>query len=265
MENELQLEMESVLVTQGNIVFKEFQQLKDQALDLAAEIEKVEVTDENIKQSKKMLAAVNKRVKELDARRITIKNLLLEPYKAFEDQVKEIVSIVKTADETVRVQVRELEERDREEKRGILKDLFSKRIVHYSFRDLFDFMDFFHPSHLNKSMSIEAVENEMIAFLEKLSRDLKAIETMPDAATIMTYYKDSKDVATALTLAAQAEQQKRKVQESQALKKPLKPSKQWEITVFHEKDFRMVEMFMQHNDIEFLYDELNYYNGGNAQ
>lgn len=263
MENDLQLEMQSVLVTQGTVVFKEFEELKAQALELAAEIEQVEVTDENIKESKRMLAAVNKRVKELEDRRIVIKKLMLEPYQTFENQVKEIVGIVKSADELVRVQVKELEEKERWEKHSILENLFSKRMVHYSFRDLFSFADFLQPSHLNKSMSIDAVEKEMIAFLEKLSRELKAIEVMSNATHVLSHYRTTKDLAAAMTLANEEEQRIKEAVEFQK-KKTIQPSScQWEITVFYEKDFKLLEMFMQQNDIEFLYEEQNYYSGGN--
>lgn len=41
---------------------------------------------------------------------------MLEPYNEFEKQVKEIVSIVKTADEMVRQQVTQMEEEEREDK-----------------------------------------------------------------------------------------------------------------------------------------------------
>lgn len=256
MENELQLEMQSVMVTQGSVVFKEFEQLKEQALELAAEIEKVEVTDENIKQSKKMLAAVNKRVKELEDRRIVIKRLMLEPYQTFESQVKEIVGIVKSADELVRVQVKDLEERDRVQKHSVLQDLFAKRMVHYSFRDLFCFEDFLHPSHLNKSMSIDAVEKEMVAFLEKLSRDLKAIEVMSNATNVLRYYKDTKDLAAAMTLANEDEQRKKQIESSQAFKLNDEIAYLVSVQVQNQRELSLVELLLKNAQLEYTVDRI---------
>ena len=64
--------------------------VKQQALQLAENLQSVEVNEDNLKQSKKLLAAVNRRKKELDDERIRIKKVMLEPYQEFEEQVKEI-------------------------------------------------------------------------------------------------------------------------------------------------------------------------------
>lgn len=42
----------------------------------------------------------------------------------------------------------------------------------------------------------------------------------------------------------------------------LKVKKQWEINIFFEEDFKLLEEFMQLNDIEYLYDVTKYYVGG---
>src|SRR5688572_7638784 len=135
----MQLTHNDILVQAGLVQFNAFEKLKAEAAALADQIKTVEVTDENLKQSKKLLAAVNKRVKLLEDKRIAIKKEVLQSYNLFEDQVKEIVAIVKEADETVRVQVKHLEEQERNEKHEILKELFEKRMIHYTFRDLFSF------------------------------------------------------------------------------------------------------------------------------
>ncbi|EGQ1206894.1 DUF1351 domain-containing protein, partial [Listeria monocytogenes] len=109
--------IESPVVTQGSILFPAYKKIKSDSLLLAQQIENIEVTEENVKQSKKLLAAVNKEVKNLESERILIKKEMLEPYNEFEKQVKEIVSIVKTADEMVRQQVTQMEEEEREDKK----------------------------------------------------------------------------------------------------------------------------------------------------
>lgn len=104
------ISIESPVVKQGSILFPAYKKIKSDSLLLAQQIENIEVTEENVKQSKKLLAAVNKEVKNLESERILIKKEMLEPYNEFEKQVKEIVSIVKTADEMVRQQVTQMEE-----------------------------------------------------------------------------------------------------------------------------------------------------------
>ena len=67
--NEIKLDVDQIVITPGSIVFNEYKAIKNQAQKLADQIVKVEVNDENLKQSKKLLAAVNKRLTELEEKK----------------------------------------------------------------------------------------------------------------------------------------------------------------------------------------------------
>ena len=116
----------NVEVEKGSIKFPAYETLKEQALEVARIVSETDVTQENVKESKKMLANVNKSVKELESRRIAVKKAILEPYTEFEKQIKEIVAIVKDADEIVRIQVKDLEEVERSDKRDELENIWLK-------------------------------------------------------------------------------------------------------------------------------------------
>ncbi|MGK9347623.1 DUF1351 domain-containing protein, partial [Melissococcus plutonius] len=85
----------ALVVDIGTIQFSAFDQIKQSATKLANHIEKVEVTEDNVKESKKLVATVSKQVKKLNDKRIKVKRQMLEPYNDFEKQVKEITDIVK--------------------------------------------------------------------------------------------------------------------------------------------------------------------------
>ena len=68
---------------------------------------------------------------------------MLEPYQEFEEQVKEIVGIVKEADATVRQQVKVLEETERMGKETEIWDILDKRIKQFKLGDLIPFTDFY--------------------------------------------------------------------------------------------------------------------------
>jgi hypothetical protein len=251
MDYELMLNMEQITVMQGIVQFKGFQKLKEQALELATHIQQIEVNDDNLQTSKKLLAAVNKQVKELEDRRIKIKRLMLEPYQVFEEQVKEIVGVVKEADETVRQQVKMLEENEREMKKETLNNLFERRMNHYNFlRDFFHFKDFLQPKHLNKTTSIKQVEDEMVVFLEKLAKDIKVIETMPNAEALLGAYVDSKDLTAAISLVNDQERRKREIEASQLLKNdPVGIAYLVSISVGSQKELKFIEMLLKENEI----------------
>lgn len=239
-----------IVVKQGVVEFNGFVTLKGQAIQLSEQITQVEVTDENIQSSKKLLAAVNKRVKEIEDRRIAIKKELLEPYTEFESQVKEIVGIVKDADNIVRSQLKDLEEKERATKEDNIREIFNKRFAHYDFGNMFDYIDFIKPQHLNKSVSMKTVETEMVEWLERIDADIKVINSLPNAEDVLTEYHDTKDVTVALTIVNAREERKKMVQQAKPKVTPsIKQS--FFITIEDEKDYKMVEMFMQQNNIQY--------------
>lgn len=247
----ISFDTKQIKVRPGDVEFNGFEKLKEEALHLSEQIAEVEVTNENVKVSKKMLAAVNNRVKEIESKRISIKKELLEPYTFFESQVKEIVQIVKDADNTVRQQVRHLEELERNEKEAKITDLFYKRLKQYpNLIEVFKADDFIDSKHLNKSTSLKSVETGMVTWLEKKDSDLTVIKSIPNSHDVLMEYLDTKDLAIAMNIVNQREE---KLQE---LEKKVTPVKQYEqkqyiITLSDEKDYRLVKLFMQQNNIDY--------------
>lgn len=251
MENDLMLNLESIQVVQGSIIFPEYHRIKSMALQLADALQSIEVNEETVKTSKKILAAVNKRCKELDDERIRIKKVMLEPYQDFEEQVKEIVGIVKEADATVRQQVKVLEEAERMGKETEIWAIWDKRIKQYKLGDLIPFTDFIKPKHLNKSTSIEAAEKDMVDFLEQTERDMKVLQRMPDLNAHVSAYIGTYDLAEALDQVNQEKERRKQIQDSQAQKKSVQAVKQFRYTIWGEKDATLLEMFMQQNKISY--------------
>jgi hypothetical protein len=256
MENQLAINTEQIIVTQGSVKFNEYENLKRQAERLAEQIKTVHVDEENIKQSKKLLAAVNKRLKQLEDKRIEVKKTMLEPYTLFEQQVKDIVGIVKDADSIVRDQVRFLEEMDRQKKQDQLQQLFNRRKKHYILGDLLKADDFLQAKHLNKTATIEATEKEMVTFFEKTSSDYKVIETLPNAKEVLAAYIEVYDLAAAMQQANAEKAKKEQLEASKAMKKAAAANKIYRIHLYDEKDFKLATMFMQQNDIKYDFLEV---------
>ena len=254
-ENEMTNALQTIQVVQGSVVFGAYNELKKQAINLADQIRTVEVSDENVKLSKKLLASVNKRLKELEDERISIKKIMLEPYQEFEEQVKEIVGIVKDADAFVRNQVKELEEQERMEKQLEISALWQLRVKQYSFYDLVPFTDFLKPKYLTKTMPISAVEKEMVQFLEKVQSDMNVLYTLDDQDAHIDAYLQSFDLGQAMMQVK--EQKQRQAQIEQARKQSTKKQEVQDVfkfTVFNQKDATLVAMFMDQNNINYEKD-----------
>lgn len=176
---------------------------------------------------------------------------MLQPYEVFESQVKEIVNIVREADAEVRKQVRYLEEFERLQKESEIEELFNKRKKQYKKLNEFVKLDqFLQPKHLNKTTSISAVEKEMIDWFEKINKDIEVIQALDHANEVLSVYIGTYELAKAISQVNEREQLRRQAEASEALHCVLH-EKTFLITVYDEKDYKLVKMFMEKNEIKF--------------
>ncbi|MEX5937678.1 DUF1351 domain-containing protein [Mammaliicoccus sciuri] len=237
-----------VLKKSSEVKFIGYEELKASAIKLAENVKSVQVTEENIQTSKKLLAAINKETKKINDSRIKLKKELLKPYTDVETKVKEIDSIVSEANDIVKKQISELEQIERDKKSVEIENLFNKRIRHYKFSNVFNFKDFIKPSYLNKSMSLNKVEDILIEWLEKIKNDFKVIESHQHSDEILIEYIELKDLASAINKVEDRHKEKKVRQQQLNTRKELSKKVSFEID---EKDLRFVEMLLNHNGIEF--------------
>lgn len=238
-------EINQIIVTKGNIKFPQYDELKEDAQKVYDYLSTVEVTEDTVKANKKLIAAVNKSIKTLEDERIRVKKELLEPYASFETQIKEIVGIVKEADTLVRDQIKDLEEIERDHKREDIEHLFNRRIKQYTFSEIFVFEDFLENRHLNKTVSIEAVEKELVEWLEKIQGDMTTIQIIPDSKEIMTEYVTCKDLNQAIKTVSDRKALNSKVGEVVA------DVEVFIYKIFDKKDSMIIEAFMNDTKIKF--------------
>jgi hypothetical protein len=255
-----------VSTTQGQVVFEDYQNILDEAQNLANHVKELHVTEENIKESKRLVAAMNNRIKDINETRKDVKKQILQPYNEFETQVKTIEGVINDAVNHVRVQERELTEKEREEKRKEIADLFDMRIQHYDFESVMGFGDFIENRHLNKSYSLSKVEQDLVQWLEKVRQDLVMIDRHikkhpEDRDELIVEYQNTQNISQTFDNVERRQEQKRlaaeqaKQRELQAKRDARKQEeeKQQEseycITI-SEKDFNLVKEFLKRNYIE---------------
>lgn len=265
MENELMKENEmtrnaiqNIQVVQGSVVFGAYEELKKQASNLASQIRTVEVSDDNVKLSKKLLASLNKRLKELEDKRISVKKMMMEPYMGFEEQVKEIVSIVKDADAHVRDQVKELEEQERMQKQDQLSALWEMRVQHYSFKELVPFDNFLKPKHLTKTMSINAVEKEMVQFLEQIQSDIHVLYNLDYSEEHIDVYLQCFNLGQAMMQVKDKKQRHAQIKQNTVKLQPTENEIAFlvSVNVYNQKELNLLERILQENQFEYTTDKV---------
>lgn len=238
----------TVQVVEGTIIFPEYKKLLSEAQMIAERIGEMTVTDENIKDTKKTLATVNKSLKALNDRRIEIKKEIMMPYDIFADQIKEIESIVRLADDRVRQQVREMEEAERQKKQEALEEIWDKRIQHYDHAKVMAFGDWLEPSHLNKTLSISKAESSMVAWLEQTEKDIAVLAGMDHKDQLILKYRELGSIADAIE-AVKADQSR--IDEQRKMLDEEVQEEVYFIRIFNTKDLKLAEMLLKENKIEF--------------
>lgn len=237
-----------ILKQPSEVEFIGYEELKASAIKLSENVKSVQVNEDNIQMSKKLIASINKETKKINDARITLKKELLKPYLEIESKVKEIDSIVDEANREVKSQISELEEIERDKKSNEIEEFFNKRIKHYKFSNIFSFKDFLKPSHLNKSTSLNKVEDLLVEWLEKIKNDFKVIESHQHSDEVLIEYVELKDLASAINKVENRYKEKKIRQQQLNTKKVLNNKVSIEI---EEKDLKFVEMLLNHNGIEF--------------
>jgi hypothetical protein len=231
----------------GAVHFHNYEEILQQATELAEYVSNVVVTEESVKATKKMLASVNKKVTELEDGRKAIKKELLKPYEEFEKQIKTIAKVVKDADQVVRSQVRELEEQEREGKRCQIEKLFNKRSVLYPNCNMFDSASFIRPTHLNKTVSIDKVEQEMVQWFEQRKQDVEFIKDQNNADDILVEYVQSQNVIQSIQIVELRERNKREITGNKET-----PKQETSVTIVIDgKDLAHVEFLLNNSNIKY--------------
>lgn len=181
------------------VSFPAYEEYKEKAEAVAEYIGSMEVSADNIKETKLTLAKARKLVDRLDRARIDMKKAILQNYTIFEGQVKEITGIIGEADKELRSKVRELEEIERQEKKKAIRDIWNKRIAPYGeitavIPDAFE--RWMKPQYLNKTVSMKMVESEMSTWMVQTLTDIHAARAMGDE--YLAAYSRMGDIAKAI-------------------------------------------------------------------
>lgn len=254
MEYEIKVYNPGIELIQGSVTFPSAQDLLKEAQALNERLSSVVVTEDTIATNKKLVAQVRKKVDELDNVRKLVKKELLKPYETFEKEVKEIVDTVKTGEGMVRDQLSLLEESRREKVRQEIVNLYELRLKKYP--DLVKYnisVEYFlKPKHLNKTMSLDKVEREMVDFLESTSRDLGVILNSQYPEEIFIEYSVNGGVLNR-AIETVAERKEREL-EVKSVTQPERQMNVYTITVFRKIDYRALQDFMIENNIEYRGD-----------
>lgn len=143
---------------------------------IAKQYEGASYTEDQMKLAKEDRAKLNAIKKAVSDRRIEIKKLVMEPYEQFEAEVKEVIALIDAPAAMIDRQIKEYEERTKEEKRAALKEYFQSCIG--SLKEMVTFPQIFDQKWLNLSVSLKKAKEDMESKIYEIESNLETIEGM---------------------------------------------------------------------------------------
>lgn len=194
---------------QALIVVKQLPIIEEQLKSLSSEIDKkvanamsLVVSDETVKEVKKIRAELNAEFKELETQRKMVKEKVLKPYNEFEEVYKTYVSEkYKTADSDLKTKIDEVEG----EQKKIKGIEVSEYFVEYAKQNNLDWLvenpEYYTMANINVTLSasMKSLKEQAKEFIDKVNDDLKLIETQYHKIEILAEYKRSLNVSYAIT------------------------------------------------------------------
>ena len=150
---------------------------------------------ENITAAKKDKAELNNAAQMLNAERIRIEKEFMKPIETFKATVSETVSLIKECSANIDVIVKEVEQKEKDNKKAIIIEYFES--LHFS---LVDFDMLFDPKWLNKTAKLKDIQDEIRGRIEKIESDLSVLDRIGEAEA-KQYYLSTLNLDAALAKA----------------------------------------------------------------
>lgn len=165
-------------------------------------------TEETISEGKKDRANLNKLRGAIDDERKRVKKLCMEPCNRFEKEVKEVLALVDEQINAIDVQIKEVEQIKREEKRKAVQKLFES----IGFQKFVTLEMIWDEKWLNASVALSKVENQMKETMYRIGEEVGTISRLPEFSfEAMEVYKKTLDLTQAIKKGQElADIQKRK-------------------------------------------------------
>ena len=173
-----------------------YEQAKAAMMELVEPYKSVIVTEDAVSVAKSDLARLRKYQKAINDRKIEIKKEYEAPYKAFEAQVKDVLSVIDTGISNIDRQVKDFDERRKELKRQDIAAYWQTVIGNIPVK----LDSVLNPKWLNASVKLEQVKTEIDAFIRRITADIETVKMMnsPFETELMHTLFSTLDIAAVL-------------------------------------------------------------------
>lgn len=171
LKNEIEAKITGISKVEDNII-----DAKEYALNLKEYYSTLVFSEEQLKEAKDERASINKVVKKIADYRKNIVAEFKKPIEMFEKTAKETEKILKETADFVDVQVKNFENKEKEEKLESIQEIFNQLVE--ELKDILTLEKIFDMKWLNKTVKLPTIEEEIKDKLDGIRQGLKAIEEL---------------------------------------------------------------------------------------
>ena len=146
----------------------------------------------NLRESKTDIARIRKVEKSIDSYRLMVKRYASAPIAVFEEKCKELKAVCTEAVSAMDEQVKAIERKQKDEKIESLRQFFDRAEKRYP--DYVSFDEIFDPAWENKTCPIEKIQNDILAYIGAVERDIdiiKSLNSENEAALLIRYSENA--------------------------------------------------------------------------
>ena len=175
------------------------------------------VSEDTIKDVKKVRADLNKEFNELEMQRKQVKQAIMSKYDEFEEIYKENVSnLYKQADVSLKEKIDNVENQLKLEKENELREFAEQHITANNIQDIVTFEDI--GLNITLTASIKSLKEQVLAFIEKVDADLKLIGMEEYKEEILIEYNRTLDFVDSKTKVVERHRQLEELKKQQETK-----------------------------------------------
>lgn len=192
---------EIIIVKQLPIIEEQLKTLSDEIDVRVANATSLVVSEDTVKEVKKVRADLNADFKELENQRKLVKEKVLAPYMAFEEVYKKYVSDkFKDADNTLKIKIDEVEKAQKEEKEKEVRSYYEEYAESLGLGWLNEDKYYMIANiNITLSASMKSLKESAKAFIDKTESDLKLIDTQEHKDEIIVEYQKDLNVSKSIT------------------------------------------------------------------
>jgi len=205
---------ELIIIKQLPIIEEKLKEIKNEIELKLKKVDSLIVSEDTVKDVKKIRAEFNNEFKELENQRTTIKKQVLAPYEAFELVYKDCVSEpYKNADSKLKNKIDEVESNLKLEKENEIKEYF------YELREAEHLVWLpYEKANINVTLSasMKSLKEEAKAFIDRVVSDLNVIDTQENKIEILVLFKETLDLNNAIMIVKNRKEREARELESQS-------------------------------------------------